>query len=259
MAHDVGTDEDTAQVSPLSERDQERMRRRFARRQWARRWGVWRPLAALLVLLVLLAAGVWVVWFSTLLAVDRVQVRGTDHLEVSEVLEAAAVPSGRPLVRVDLDAATRRVEALAAVREARVERSWPGTVLVTVVERESVAVAQIGDRVAGIDREGVVFRTYRKAPADLPRVRVVGDVDRDALAEAALVVSSLPDDLAAEVRRIDVETIDKISLLLKGRRTVVWGSGEDSALKADVLAALVKAQQARTYDVSVPGSPVTSG
>ena len=259
MVHDVGTDEDTAQVSPLSERDQERMRRRFARRQWARRWGVWRPLAVLVVLVALVATGVWVVWFSSLLAVDRVQVRGTDHLEVSEVLEAADVPPGRPLVRVDLDRASRRVEALAAVRSATVERRWPGTVVVTVEERRSVAVAQIGDRIAGIDSEGVVFRTYRKAPDDLPRVRVVGDVDRDALAEAALVVASLPDDLAAQVRRIDVETIDKISLVLKGRRTVVWGSGEESALKADVLAALVKAQKARTYDVSVPGSPVTSG
>ena len=63
----------------------------------------------------------------------------------------------------------------------------------------------------------------------------------------------------AQVRRIDVETIDQISLVLKGRRTVVWGSGEESDLKADVLAALVEAQDARTYDVSVPGSPVTAG
>lgn len=259
MVDDVTTDAGAPEVSGLSERDQERMRRRFARRQWARRWGVWKPLAVLVVVVALVATGVWAVWFSSLLAVDEVEVRGTDHLKVAEVLEAADVEKGRPLVEVDLERATSRVEALAPVREARVERSWPGTVVVTVVEREAVAVAEIGDRIAGIDAEGVVFRNYRKAPAGLPKVRVVGDVDRDALAEAALVVSSLPDDLAADVRRVDVETIDRISLVLKGNRTVMWGSGEDSALKADVLAALVKAQKARTYDVSVPGSPVTSG
>lgn len=239
-------------------RAQERMRRRFARRQWARRWGVWRPLLAIVLLLGLVGTAVWLIGFSSVAAVEEVAVEGTDHLAEAEVRAAAAVPLGDPLVRVDLEAVASRVEALAPVARARVERDWPHAVRITITERVAVAVAQIGGRTRGMDVEGVVFRDYRRPPRGLPRVRVVGDVDREALQQAATVLSALPAGLAELVRRVDVETVDRISLVLTGERTVLWGSGEFSEEKAAVLSALLEAQQASRYDVSAPGQPVVS-
>lgn len=239
-------------------RAQERMRRRFARRQWARRWGVWRPLLAIVLLLGLVGTAVWLIGFSSVAAVEEVAVEGTDHLAEAEVRAAAAVPLGDPLVRVDLEAVASRVEALAPVARARVERDWPHAVRITITERVAVAVAQIGGRMRGMDVEGVVFRDYRRPPRGLPRVRVVGDVDREALQQAATVLSALPAGLAELVRRVDVETVDRISLVLTGERTVLWGSGEFSEEKAAVLSALLEAQQASRYDVSAPGQPVVS-
>ena len=75
---------------------------------------------------------------------------------------------------------------------------------------------------------------------------------------AASVVSSLDPDVAKLVNHVDVQTVDQISLALKGGRTVIWGSAADSATKAQVLKALLK-QPAKTYDVSVPGQPTTAG
>jgi cell division protein FtsQ len=46
--------------------------------------------------------------------------------------------------------------------------------------------------------------------------------------------------------------------VLRDDRRVEWGSAEDSAEKAGVLVALLEAREARVYDVSVPGQPVTS-
>lgn len=234
------------------------MRRRFARRQWARRWGVWRPLLALTLVVGLVASGVWLVGFSAVLAVEDVVVEGTDHLTQDEVRTAAAIPMGDPLIRVDLAAAASRVEALAPVATARVERDWPHGVRVEVTERVALAVAWIGGRPRGMDADGVVFRDYRRAPRDLPRVRVVGNVDRDALQQAATVLSALPAELSDAVRRVDVETVDHVSLQLSGNRTVLWGSGEFSQEKAAVLAALLDAHPASRYDVSAPGQPVVS-
>lgn len=245
-------------VDPKAVRSEARMRRRFTRRQWARRWGVWRPLLALAAVLVLVGTGAWVVLFSSVLGVDTVEVSGNDHLSVAQVQAAAAIPEGQPLARVDVSGVERRVEALAPVLDVRVRRSLPGTVEVEVTERRAIAVAVLGGKFSGIDAEGVVFRQYDKAPKGLPRVRVVGDVDREALQEAARVVGSLESSLAASVRRVDVETIDRITLVLKGGRTVLWGSGEQSGDKARVLAALVEASKDKHFDVSVPGQPVTS-
>lgn len=239
-------------------RDEERMRRRFARRQWARRWGVWRPLLGAVGLAAVIGLGVWAVWFSTLLGVDRVEVTGLDHLKAAQVLEVAGVEKGTPLVDVDTATVERRVRALAPVLEVSVTRRLPGTVNVDVTEREAVAITVLAGRWNGVDAEGVIFRQYAKMPRGLPRLRMVGQVDPEVLREGALVVASLPEALAADVRRVEVETVDHITLVMRGGRTVLWGSGEDSADKAAVLAALVKASDDAHFDVSVPGQPVTS-
>jgi cell division protein FtsQ len=45
--------------------------------------------------------------------------------------------------------------------------------------------------------------------------------------------------------------------VLRDGRQVLWGSAEQSELKARVLPELLAAQRAQVYDVSVPESPIT--
>lgn len=235
-----------------------RSRRRFARRQWARRWLAWKYVVALVLVVALVAVGAWLVLASSVLAVDGVEVEGTSMLRAGQVREAADVPVGEPLARVDLDAIRARVEALAAVRSADVTRQWPHQVLITVQERQVVAVVEIGGRIRGMDATGVLFRDYRQAPPGVPLVQTPPDTRSDALEEAAKVVGALPDDIARLVDHVEVKTVDQISLELRDGREVVWGSADESEQKAEVLAALLP-HAARSYDVSVPGQPTTAG
>jgi cell division protein FtsQ len=57
---------------------------------------------------------------------------------------------------------------------------------------------------------------------------------------------------------VQVGGVDRISLVLSRGAVVIWGSDAQSGLKAEVLTQLLH-QPAQTYDVSVPGQPVTSG
>ncbi len=235
-----------------------RSRRRFARRQWARRWLALRYVVAVLLVVGLVAGGIWAVYFSSLLAVRGVQVDGAAQLSAAEVRAAADVPLGEPLASVGLDQVRSRVEALAGVRSADVTRQWPDTVRVVVAERVAVAVVDIGGQARGMDAAGVVFKDYRRAPAGLPRVRTSVSTRSDALQEAAAVIAALPDDLVGRIDHVAVATVDQISLVLRDGRTVVWGSSEDSGTKARVLEVLLT-ERARSYDVSVPAQPTTSG
>jgi cell division protein FtsQ len=236
-----------------------RSRRRFARRQWARRWLAWKPVLAAVLLIALVAGGIWLVYFSSYLAVQGVRVTGVEQLTTDQVEHAAGVPDGEPLATVDLDRIRSRVQSLAPVRSADVSRQWPHKVLITVVEREPVAVVEIAGQLRGMDADGVVFRGYKKAPATLPRVQTSASTGSEALREGALVVAALPGALAAKVDHVDVETVDEISLVLRDGRLVEWGSAERSAQKAEVLADLLTAVDAKHYDVSVPGQPTTRG
>ena len=249
---------DTTGPAPVVDESTIRSRKRFARRQWARRWLAWRRVVALLLLIAALVAAVWLVYFSDVLAVKEVEVQGTSTLTAGQVREVAAVPSGQPLARVDLDAVRARLEAMAVVRDADVTRNWPGGVTIDVEERVAIAVVDLAGRTRGMDAEGVVFRTYPKPPPDMPQVSMSSDTSGDALREAALVVEALPSEISRRVDHVEVATIDQISLVLRDGRKVVWGSAEESEAKAEVLAGLLE-QPGRTFDVSVPGQPTTSG
>ena len=234
-----------------------RSRKRFARRQWRRRWLAWRPLLALVLVLALVGVGVYALWFSTWLAVEDVDVSGAETVEASDIRTRSGIDVGEPMIGVDLDTAERRIGALAVVRSVSVTRQWPHGILVSIEERTPIAVVEIGDRLRGMDEDGVVFRDYKTAPPGLPRVVTTSGTTSDALKEAAEVVSALPPELTLIVDHVQVSSVDKISLVLKDGREVIWGSADESATKAEVLATLLATVQAQVYDVSVPSKPTT--
>ena len=63
----------------------EASRKRFARRQWARRWLAWRRMVVLGVVLALVIGTVWLFFFSTTLSVEGVDVEGTKVLSEEQV------------------------------------------------------------------------------------------------------------------------------------------------------------------------------
>lgn len=254
----VESSKDSSEDSSGEERTVRIARKRFARRQWARRWLRWRRVVGGLLLVVLVVAAGWLVFFSSVLAVQGVQVTGTNVIGPVAVRRAAAVPTGAPLATVDLDRITARVERLPAVRVVDVSRAWPDRVRIDVTERHAVAVvdaARAGGPLRGMDRDGVLFRNYPTRPKRLPMIRTAKGTGTNALAEAARVAGSLPPALARKVAFVQVRTIDTIALQLHSGKTVLWGSAEGSSQKARVLAVLL-AQHAAYYDVSVPGQPI---
>jgi len=218
---------------------------------------VWRYVIASVLLVALVAGAVWLVFIGSVLTVKRVDVQGESFLSRQQILAAARVPAGAHLAQLDLTAISSRVSALASVRHVDVSRHWPDGVLIQVTERTPVAVVQVGGTFHAMDADGVLFRDYPRPPLGMPRVVSTADTGSAALAEAARVIASLPHDLAARVDHIQVQGIDQISLAMRSGATVIWGSDAQSALKAEVLARLLP-HPAGTYDVSVPGQPVTS-
>lgn len=240
---------------PVAE-EVELTRKRFARRQWARRWLAWRVVLAVVLSVLAVVGGIWLVFFSSVLAIDGVEVEGNRLLSESAVREAAAVPTGEPLARADLEAIAARIEGLPAVASVDVSRAWPDKILVQVVEREAVAVIDDDGRFRGMDADGVVFREFSTLPKSLPRLRIAPDTRGEAMAEGAAVVGVLPADIVSKIDYVDVKTIDEITLHLRDGRLVVWGSADESEQKARVLDALLR-HRFDVYDVSVPGQPTT--
>jgi cell division protein FtsQ len=244
-----------ARPTPAPSDAQRRMRRRLRRRR-LRRWVV---VAVPVLVVVLLVTAAWVVLASPFLAVRDVRVVGAHRLTVQQVEQAAQIPMGRSLVRQDLGAARQRVEQLRDVKSATVTASWPHTVVVTVVERTPVAMAQAtsGDWWQ-LDADGVWLAQSPIRPTGLVVIHLdPTTTSPDTLRAAASVAASLPASLRRLVEDVTALTPDSVRLDLVGGATVRWGSAQDSATKAQVLAVLLP-RHAHVYDVTAPGFATTS-
>ena len=233
-----------------------------------------RTIIILAVALVLLGGGgVWALYGSQWLRVERVSVSGTDVLTPAQVREAADVPLGSPLISVDTDAIEARLlRKLPRIDSVDVTRSWPHGIGLKVVERTPVLIVEKGGKFVEVDDGGVRFATVSQAPKGIPALELTVSGSGPSAAslrrfgadrlvrEAVRVAGDLPAAVARTTRTVKVRSYDDISLELSGGRTVAWGSGEKGAAKARTLTALLKAApDARHFDVSVPTAPASSG
>jgi len=211
-----------------------------------------RVVTAALVVVVLLTAG-WVVGFSSAFSVRQVTVDGASIVTVDEVRAAAAIPAGQPLALVrDADVANRITAAIPAVASATVSRRWPSTLVIHVMERAIVYEVLQAGGYGWVSADGVMFNTSADAQP-VPTVTVPTS-DQALLTDVATVVQAIPASVAPDVTSLAAQTRDSITLQLSGGRQVVWGSADQSELKAQVLVALLDVP-GTVYDISSPSNP----
>ncbi|GLX36595.1 cell division protein FtsQ [Streptomyces roseochromogenus] len=228
------------------------------------------PVLASLAAAVLLAGGgTWALYGSSWLRVEKVTASGTEVLTPEQVLAAAAVPVGAPLVSVDTDEIASRLRGrLPRIDSVDVVRSWPHGIGLKVTERKPVLLIKKEAEFVEVDATGVRFDTVGRAPSGVPVLELAAEHSPSArrfdeqrlLREAVGIAGSLPAAIAKETLQVKVRSYDSVLLQLTKGRTVVWGSGELGEAKGRALTALLKAApKADHFDVSVPTAPAVSG
>ena len=209
----------------------------------------------LAVLLTVIAVGLGaILYFTPLLSVRQTVVTGTGVVTQEDVLRELNIAKGTRLLQIDTAAAADRVASIRRVASARVQCEYPSTLRVTIVERVPVAAWAGGDGTHLIDRDGVDFAN-EPPPPGIPVLDVVAPGPQDPTTKAALqVLTSLAPDLARQVAKIAAPSVSSITLTLDDGRTIVWGTTDRTAEKAEKLGALLT-QPGRMYDVSSPDLP----
>jgi cell division protein FtsQ len=206
----------------------------------------------------LLACAGWVVFATSLLSVRDIEVTGSTIVSPDQIRAVADVPAGTPLARVDTGAVRQRVRALAPVADADVSRSWPGTLVIAVTERQPVAVVRTSPGYQVLDGSGVVFNAVAVRPAGVVLLQVAKPGPGDPATTAGLqVIAALTPQLRRVVKQVDAPTPDDIQLDLIDGRTVVWGGADQSPRKAQIATLLLNRAKTR-LDVSAPDEVVAS-
>ncbi|ULE32134.1 cell division protein FtsQ/DivIB [Mycobacterium sp. IDR2000157661] len=193
-------------------------------------------------------------YFTPIMSVRNTVVAGLGVLTQEEVVTVAAVPPGTPLLQVDTDAVAERVAGIRRIASARVQRQYPSTLRITVVERVPVVVKDFPDGPHLFDRDGVDF-AIGPPPPGVPYLDVENPGPDDPPTRAALeVMTSLRPEVATQVARVAAPSVAAITLQLVDGRQVVWGTTDRTEEKSAKLGALLT-QPGRTYDVSSPDLP----
>ena len=195
-----------------------------------------------------------VLYFTPVMSARSIVVVGTGAVTREEVVDAAKVQLGTPLLQINTDAVADRVAGIRRVGSARVQREYPSTLRITIAERVPVVVKDFPDGPHLYDRDGVDFATAPPPPG-LPYIDVEhpGPVDPPTMA-ALEVMTALRPEVVAQVGRVAAPSVAAITLTLNDGRTVVWGTTDRTEEKAEKLAALLT-QPGRVYDVSSPDLP----
>lgn len=228
-----------------------------------------------LALAIIAVLYVVLVFFSPLLATQKITVRGASLLETTQVEQKLEPLRGVPLTRIDEKKVRELIGQDNVIRSVQVESRPPHELVVTLKERTAVAVVKQGDTYHTVDSDGVsLLESATQPDTSVPLVRFSGD-DPQTSAEFRTIstaLSAMPSELLAQIKEAGATSTSSITLTLRDNTTVQWGTAEESELKAKVLLSLRQAiakraqeensseaqtQKVTVYDVSAPRVPVT--
>jgi cell division protein FtsQ len=208
-------------------------------------WGLSVAGVALAVALALVA------WFTPVLAVRTVTIQGLVTVPEQQVRDVLRVPDGVSMLRLDTGAIARRVAALPKVRSVRVQRVFPSTVRVSIVERTAVLYFDSPQGPHLLDGESVEF-AIEPPPPGVPKLTTNHPGEGDPVTRAAVaVVTAVPPALRIQVGEVVARSVSDVALKLRDGRTVLWGGPDDAARKATVVMPVLT-RPGQVYDVSSP-------
>ena len=228
-----------------------------------------------LALVLVVALYIGVVFFSPLLAVEKITVRGASLMDSAQVEQKLSPLRGVPLSRVSEDRVRELVGSDGALRGVQMEIRPPHELVVTVKERVPIAAVKRGEKYALVDNEGQTLREVDSAQqAGVPIVQVEDENLSQSAAFRIIsnVLVTLPTSLLAEVSEVKADSTSSITLILKDKVKVLWGTSQENEVKAKVLTKLLEATRSEdsqssgaqgqgkkisVYDVSSPLLPVT--
>ncbi|MFH1389659.1 MAG: FtsQ-type POTRA domain-containing protein [Candidatus Margulisiibacteriota bacterium] len=231
-------------------------------------------IAALFFLLALTGIGYYGLSLS-IWNIQEIAVEGTSMISPQELRELSGLPIGQNLFFANFRPARDRLNQVGALKQSRISRRPPATVLISVEERQPVAILVIDGRFTIVDREGIILNNepdlnlHLANSVELPVISGLGTSEiswnRRITPKLAYLINDTVVELAHLLgsRRINLEvgSYRRISILLDDVLRI--NLGQDTLIKTKI--AVVKRllpliggrwNEVEYIDVRFPETPV---
>lgn len=229
----------------------------------ARRRQVWRSRLILIGAVAAVLIIVAVLWFSPLLALDKVSVKDSNLVDGEKVTEEVLrTEGGTPLPQVRPGTVEKNVlKEFPRAKEASVHYSGPRSLSIEITDRDPVLAITTSDGYELFDDEAVNLGTVKKAPKGVTVLKESGGApDEKTVAAVIRFMAELPPKLRSDLHSIQAKDEKNLSGVIDtGKTKAKVFFGDDSSAGLKMRTALQLAADGRTeIDVSVPSVPVTN-
>lgn len=219
-------------------------------------------------ILAVLAATVWSLFFSPLLALraESIQVRGSNEwVTEQQVAAIASQQKGRSLLLIDSQSINEQVAAIPGARGATVSRNFPHGITVTVSASKPAAIlCNSAHATEAVDSQGRVMTGQKASTAGIPLINVSdfsSALKNNAVKQALKVLAALPDDMRSQITSVTARTQDSVITVLRSGFTIMWGNSSQMSFKIAIvqrtMAKLTEEKSDnRVIDVSAPDYPI---
>lgn len=138
--------------------------------------------------------------------IANVNLAGQNHVTPGDILATAGVKPTSSLLFLDAEGARMRLEELAWIKRATVQKLYPDRLDIQIVEREGFALWQKDGKINVIARDGTVIAPYSDDARYIRLPVVVGDGAQTSVVEIVEALSLVPgvrDKVRAAIRVAD--------------------------------------------------------
>jgi cell division protein FtsQ len=250
--------------------DNERTKARNARRpiSWYLTWSVLTIVTISILSGFIFSLPVW--------RISSVKVAGINYLNEAKILGTAKIPQGENIFLLDIDEVKARFLNMIQIKEIKIKRKLPSTIVIDIKERTPYAIVVIGGMTSLVDEDGYVIAGKSLSSSmykpDISKYPVIRGINRKNLEKGMRLdkndrtfVKAALDMLSKfiDTGTIQIEVGDRedIVIYIEDILKVKIGAPSDIERKIKIIKAIRDSVQGKwtkiTYiDVRVPDSPV---
>jgi cell division protein FtsQ len=182
---------------------------------------------------------------SKLLTIDKVIVKKNEFVQEKEILERAGIEVSSKLYKLKVDSVVKKIKTNPWIEKVRIKRRLWGTVIISIREREPVALVQLGE-IVQMDKHDVLLPIQLGAPSKLPLlyglrdttgsgIRRIKKKDFERFMRFKDDVERNDKSLFQHFSQIDLSETGCVRLMLQGYPTVIELGEKQVALRLDRL------------------------
>jgi len=212
---------------------------------------------------------VFILFKSPVFDVKKIEVRGNRQVSKEKIIISSGLHTGVNIFKVNLKEARTNLGALPVFKDVRLERDFPGRIVITVKERHPVAMLPGESGFIVIDAEKVYIRKSQVVINNLPVITGIditsagpGEVvEGNGLQIALEVIGELPEELTPRLSEVHYGDDGSIILYTVEGNQCRLGNPVEVKAKGNIFLQVLREleqnnRQIEYVDLSFIGSPV---